>query len=55
MENIMLSFVLLKPFTCIISFDHHLSPIKYMAYYFKHLKKEGKKSVSIQRLLTLLK
>lgn len=55
MENIILSFVLLRPFTWIISLDGHLSPIKYMAYHFKHLKEEEKKSLRPKDFLTLLK
>lgn len=55
MENIILSFVLLRPFTWIISLDGHLSPIKYMAYHFKHLKEEEKNIFETQRFFNSLK
>lgn len=44
MENITLTLhralCLKNIFTCIISLDPHLSPIKYMDYHCKHLEEE---------------
>lgn len=42
MENIILSFVLLNSFSWNISLNCHLSPRRYLAYHFKHLREEEK-------------
>lgn len=54
MENIILNFVLLNSFTWMMLLNRHLSPRRYMAYHFKHLREE-ENIFETQRFLTFLK